>query len=120
MKIKVNLREKKECLLWNIIDTLFASDVIRAKRQMLNAGNPVSDKHVLSSVLNTAVLQFGETNVPRMCMHCAEPTCASVCPVGAIEKTRTGAVVYSADKCMGCRIVCRHVHSMFRNTNGTA
>ena len=66
-------------------------------------GNPVSDKHILSSVQNTAVLQVGETNVPRMCMHCAEPTCASVCPVGAIEKTKTGAVVYDADKCMGCR-----------------
>ena len=66
-------------------------------------GNPVSDKHILSSVQNTAVQQVGETNLPRMCMHCAEPTCASVCPVGAIEKTKTGAVVYDADKCMGCR-----------------
>jgi formate dehydrogenase iron-sulfur subunit len=66
-------------------------------------GNPVSDKHVLSSVQNTAVLLVDETNVPRMCMHCAVPTCASVCPVGAFEKTASGAVVYDADKCMGCR-----------------
>jgi formate dehydrogenase iron-sulfur subunit len=66
-------------------------------------GNPVSEKHVLSSVQNTAVLQVDESYLPRMCMHCAEPTCASVCPVGAFKKTKTGAVVYDADKCMGCR-----------------
>ncbi len=41
--------------------------------------------------------------VRRMCMHCEEPTCASVCPVGALQKTATGAVVYDKDKCFGCR-----------------
>src|SRR5512133_2607024 len=41
--------------------------------------------------------------VKRQCMHCAEPTCASVCPVGALHKTALGPVVYDADKCMGCR-----------------
>lgn len=39
----------------------------------------------------------------KMCMHCVEPTCVSVCPVFALEKTDIGAVVYDADKCMGCR-----------------
>lgn len=41
--------------------------------------------------------------VKRQCMHCEEPTCASVCPVGALKKTDTGAVVYDVDKCFGCR-----------------
>jgi len=36
-------------------------------------------------------------------MHCQEPTCASVCPVGALHKTAAGPVVYDAEKCMGCR-----------------
>jgi len=36
-------------------------------------------------------------------MHCVEPTCASVCPVGALHKTALGPVVYDAEKCMGCR-----------------
>jgi formate dehydrogenase iron-sulfur subunit len=66
-------------------------------------GNPVTEDHKLSAVQNTAVIQVGESYVPRMCMHCAEPTCVSVCPVGAFEKVKTGAVVYDADKCMGCR-----------------
>ena len=39
----------------------------------------------------------------EMCMHCNEPACASVCPVGAFEKTPEGPVVYKAERCIGCR-----------------
>lgn len=44
-----------------------------------------------------------EKYMRRMCMHCADPACASVCPVGALQKTKLGPVVYDAAKCMGCR-----------------
>jgi len=37
------------------------------------------------------------------CMHCEDPACASVCPVGAIKKTESGAVTYDANICIGCR-----------------
>jgi ferredoxin len=36
-------------------------------------------------------------------MHCNEPCCATVCPVGAFEKTPEGPVLYHAELCMGCR-----------------
>ena len=39
----------------------------------------------------------------EMCMHCDEPACASVCPVGAFVKTPEGPVIYKADRCIGCR-----------------
>ncbi len=39
----------------------------------------------------------------EMCMHCNEPACASVCPVGAFQKTAEGPVIYKADRCIGCR-----------------
>lgn len=45
----------------------------------------------------------------RQCMHCAEPSCVSACPVAALEKLKdndgnpTGPVIYHGDKCMGCR-----------------
>ena len=41
--------------------------------------------------------------VRRFCMHCEVPTCASVCPVTALEKTGMGPVVYHSDRCIGCR-----------------
>jgi formate dehydrogenase iron-sulfur subunit len=39
----------------------------------------------------------------RQCMHCAEPACVSACPVHALHETESGAVIYEADKCIGCR-----------------
>jgi len=41
--------------------------------------------------------------ISRRCMHCNDPACASVCPVGALEKMREGPVVYDDGKCIGCR-----------------
>ncbi|MBI5464198.1 MAG: 4Fe-4S dicluster domain-containing protein [Ignavibacteriales bacterium] len=66
-------------------------------------GNPTSDVPKLSASRNTAVATVNDVNVPHLCMHCADPTCASVCPVGAFSKTPEGPVVYNADKCIGCR-----------------
>ncbi len=41
--------------------------------------------------------------VKNQCMHCKDPACASVCPVGAFKKTASGAVNYTFEKCIGCR-----------------
>jgi formate dehydrogenase iron-sulfur subunit len=52
----------------------------------------------------TSVVQNPDgTFMRRMCMHCADPSCASVCPVGALQKTQAGPVIYHVEKCMGCR-----------------
>lgn len=45
----------------------------------------------------------GLSFVKNQCMHCVEPACASVCPVGALEKTPEGPVIYHTEKCFGCR-----------------
>ena len=37
------------------------------------------------------------------CMHCEHPACAAACPVGALQKTPGGPVVYDDTKCIGCR-----------------
>jgi Fe-S-cluster-containing dehydrogenase component len=38
------------------------------------------------------------------CMHCADPSCVSACPVSAMTKNpETGVVGYDADRCIGCR-----------------
>ena len=57
----------------------------------------------LSADTLNVVQTHGKIFVRRFCMHCQEPTCASVCPVGALQKTVAGPVVYDAHKCMGCR-----------------
>jgi formate dehydrogenase iron-sulfur subunit len=41
--------------------------------------------------------------VRRLCMHCQQPTCVSVCPVAALQKTAEGPVTYDPSRCMGCR-----------------
>jgi formate dehydrogenase iron-sulfur subunit len=51
----------------------------------------------------TVVEKRAGVHVRRMCMHCLTPTCVSVCPVGAMQKTKQGPVVYDATKCIGCR-----------------
>jgi formate dehydrogenase iron-sulfur subunit len=63
----------------------------------------IAKEERLSAHKNTAIQTFGERYSRRMCMHCADPTCVSVCPVGALKKTALGPVVYDEDRCMGCR-----------------
>lgn len=57
----------------------------------------------LSSKTFTVVKVRSNRFVRRMCMHCVDPTCASVCPVGALQKTAIGPVIYDDTRCMGCR-----------------
>jgi Fe-S-cluster-containing dehydrogenase component len=40
---------------------------------------------------------------PTVCMHCAEPACASVCPADAIKLDPDGIVLSAAaERCIGC------------------
>lgn len=41
--------------------------------------------------------------VKFQCLHCEHPACYSACLVSAFSKNDNGAVVYDADRCMGCR-----------------
>ena len=74
-----------------------------AERWGLPYDEKVAGEERLSAHKLTAIETHGERYGRRLCMHCAEPTCVSVCPVGALQKTAMGPVVYDAAKCMGCR-----------------
>jgi formate dehydrogenase iron-sulfur subunit len=60
-------------------------------------------RHRLQGGTQATVEPRGDKFVRRMCLHCEDPSCASVCPVGAIVKTAQGAVRYDGAKCIGCR-----------------
>jgi formate dehydrogenase iron-sulfur subunit len=70
-------------------------------------GLPETDAQDLTVAQFTVVRQAhgpdGDVNYRRMCMHCQDPACASVCPVGALHKTVSGPVVYNQEICLGCR-----------------
>src|SRR5436190_5303130 len=70
-------------------------------------GHPYDDKIAAEEKISAhkfvAIQTRTDKFARRSCMHCAEPTCASVCPVGAMQKTALGPVVYDETKCIGCR-----------------
>jgi len=41
--------------------------------------------------------------IPRPCMHCEEPPCVKVCPVGATYVDDEGIVRMNYQRCIGCR-----------------
>jgi formate dehydrogenase iron-sulfur subunit len=65
------------------------------------ADDPLQDE--LSDKTYTVVKARHGRFIRQLCMHCDVPTCVSVCPVGALEKTAVGPVVYHEDRCIGCR-----------------
>lgn len=41
--------------------------------------------------------------LPVLCMQCAEPECARVCPTNATQQRPDGIVFIDKDKCIGCK-----------------
>jgi len=57
----------------------------------------------LNATTYTVLEEREDHYMRKLCMHCDDPSCASVCPVGALQKTSLGPVIYHVDRCMGCR-----------------
>ncbi len=53
--------------------------------------------------------QTVQVSMPRRCMHCDNPPCATLCPFGAQNKMPEGPVLINKELCLGgakCRDVC--------------
>lgn len=74
-----------------------------AERWGLPYNDTIAADERLSEHKLTTIVTHGERFSRRLCMHCADPTCASVCPVRALQKTALGPVVYDENRCIGCR-----------------
>lgn len=74
-----------------------------AERNGLPYNDAIAAEQKQSDYKLTVVLTKNDKYMRRLCMNCEDPTCASVCPVGALRKTAEGPVTYSASRCIGCR-----------------
>jgi formate dehydrogenase iron-sulfur subunit len=74
-----------------------------AEKNHLPYNDTIAAEQVQSEHKFTVVMEKDGHFMRRLCMNCDEPACASVCPVGALQKLPQGPVAYDAYKCMGCR-----------------
>lgn len=63
----------------------------------------------------------GKYFLPRICMHCENPSCVEVCPTGASARRKDGIVSVDEDKCIGCKycmLACPYGARYFNEDNG--
>lgn len=94
---------EKKALLIDFTKCIGCGSCMEACAEQNGLPPPTADMTDLSSNNFTVVKKHNNTFYRRQCMHCNDPTCASVCPVAAFTKHANGAVTYDASKCMGCR-----------------
>ena len=82
----------KACLTAHNMDLKKAEQARATKKEGLSENR-------LSTIIPLEAGHFAR----KSCMHCLEPSCVSACLVGGLTVTKEGAVVYDADKCIGCR-----------------
>lgn len=58
----------------------------------------------LSALNWTSIIRKPDNHfIRKQCRHCLEPACVASCPVGALQKTSEGPVIYDSGKCLDCR-----------------
>lgn len=98
------------CILTDVTRCIGCEECVAACKKI--NGLPVEDppprvgrsEDGLSATRWTSILRTKQgASIRKQCRHCLEPACVSVCPVGAMQKTPEGPVIYDKSICMGCR-----------------
>ncbi|MBA4310565.1 MAG: 4Fe-4S ferredoxin [Chlorobiaceae bacterium] len=97
--------KKRKAMLFDItkcVGCLACYEACKVENDLpVTAEDPLQD--TLSDKTFTSIEMRGDYYIRKMCQHCSDPACLSVCPVGAFSKSASGAVLYDEKKCMGCR-----------------
>lgn len=78
----------------------------RACMEACKVENNTPEAHFFMYVFRFEEGEYPNTRIsfmPRPCMHCDNPPCVKVCPVGARYKREDGLVATDFDRCIGCR-----------------
>lgn len=78
------------------------------KQEVANRLTPYN-RIFVQKALVTVNGQEKNLSIPRRCMHCDNPACATICPFSANTKDKNGAVVIDQELCFGgakCKTVC--------------
>lgn len=97
------MSEEPLALLVDVVECIGCRSCMEACMELHGFTGDPFEVEELSATAYTIVEERGDYWVRRLCRHCLKPSCASVCPVGALHKTELGPVVYDADACIGCR-----------------
>jgi molybdopterin-containing oxidoreductase family iron-sulfur binding subunit len=89
----------KACMLENNLDEDAGIQYIKVSE--LDKGK--LDIEHANTTFDHEVPADGKFYVPMQCMHCENPPCTDVCPVGATWKEEDGVVVVDYNWCVGCR-----------------
>jgi formate dehydrogenase iron-sulfur subunit len=91
-------------LLYDFTECIGCMECVKACKKQNKLPDPSrTDYKDLNAETYTIVLEKAGSFFGKLCMHCKEAACVSACPVGALQKTPEGAVIYDASMCIGCR-----------------
>lgn len=96
-----NISEENIGLLFDATRCIGCMECVRACKKENDLPSTIESD--LSSASYTVVYNKAGQYIRKLCMHCSNPTCVSVCPVAALRREKNGQVTYNVDACMGCR-----------------
>jgi formate dehydrogenase iron-sulfur subunit len=90
-------------LLFDMVECVGCRNCVKACKEIHGFPGDPEQATALSATTYTTMVVEDDYPIRNMCRHCLQPSCASVCPVGALRRTEEGPVVYEAARCIGCR-----------------